>query len=123
MKRIITLILLLMTAIFLFGCTRVIETPADELTTAFWECKNSEGSVATLSFSGDIAAMTITDTSGEVTVIEGSYSVDKEKLYITSHKLFRTYEFSYSVFRDRVLITYGGITRTFEKKEIPANAQ
>lgn len=117
MKRRALIFLLLMTAVFLPGCSRVTVTPADELTTALLKCENSFGSVATLEFMGDTATMTITDTSGKKTVIEGSFSVDKEKFYITSPKNFRTYEFSYKAFEDRVLITYGESTLTFEKSK------
>ncbi len=118
MKRIIPVILLLMTAVFLFGCTRVIETPADELTTASWVCVNPDGSTAGLVFSDPgTAVFKIQSADGETAVISGKYSIDGSAFYISSDNLLRVYEFPYSVYKDRALITYGGSTLTFLRND------
>lgn len=96
------------------GCRRVMVTPMDEFTMQNWYAETKSGISAELNFSGEKASFSVKDEQGKLlTVIEGSFAIDMEKMYITDDKLYKSYAFGYKVYGDKAELEYAGETLDF----------
>ncbi len=116
MKRTIIMLYIITFSFVLCSCESVKLTSADELVGTSWYIKNENSICAELFFdtTENKATMIITDQNEEKTYINGVYAIDKEKLYITSDTLFKTYSFDYWVFKDKLILSYKGEKLAFE---------
>ncbi len=115
MKRLSFILCTITFALVFCSCKSVNLTSADELISKSWQVTNQSGISGELQF--DIAfseaKLIIKDEEGSIALIDGTFAVDKDNLYITSTTLCKTYRFSYKVYKDRVVLSYNGCELIF----------
>lgn len=107
MRNLRLLILLLSVCIVLCACSRVIETPADELCVYSWSNSYDNGNTASLSFDGDMCSLVI-ENRDYVLDISGIFAVTDDSLLICDSASGVHYTFGYRLYGDRVELNCGG---------------
>ena len=110
------LLLFILCAIFLCGCTQSASGSIDELCNYSWSKKLDGGAQVRLSFDGDSAVFTV-DSAGENIEISGKCVIDNKSIVIFVPSLSLNYGFDYQPMGDELKLTYGGGTITLDKEK------
>lgn len=102
----------------LCGCTRVIDSPADEIKLYRWEAKLDNGNKATLSFD---------DGKAEFSAVSEDFSLELSGVVILTDDAFiicdenddMHYPFSYTLYGDRVELSSNGSVISLKKVDDP----
>lgn len=90
--------------IILSGCTRMINSPADELKMYSWQGELENSSVVTLDFDGSKADLSIDNEDFDLD-ISGLCAVSYDTLIICDENTEYNYKFGYKLYGDRVELT------------------
>ena len=93
--------------VLLSGCTRVINSPSDELKTYSWSGEWENGNTAELSFDDDNARLVVHNEAFDL-MIKGLCIVTDDSLVICDEESGRNAVFSFILHGDRVELSYNG---------------
>ena len=116
-KRISTVLAAILLCVTTSACTRMVNSPADELCLYRWGSTQENGNEATLSFEAYIARFSVSSEAFSL-MIEGVYLIDDENLIISDTATSMNYGFGYRVHGDSVELSCGGGTIRLEKTDL-----
>lgn len=105
---------ILLFALFLYGCARVIRDASDELVTHSWRSLSESGAEVSLSFDSDTAEFTV--SNGDVNcVLRGIYTASPDCITICDENSGDNYTFEYILHGDRIELSYNNSMIILEK--------
>ena len=100
--------------ILLTGCTRVIESPSDELRMYSWYAEFDNGNTASLSFEDEKAFFSAENEDFSLNLSGLSVMTD-DRIIICDDNSRMNYTFGYELYGDRVELSCNGSTITLDK--------
>ncbi len=99
-------IMIVLSVLFLVGCTKTIETSSDELVASDWYVKLENDNEISLEFNDDNATMEFLFSDEEKLCISGFCEVSDNKFIIYDKNTKTPYVFEYIVQFDRVFVNF-----------------
>ena len=107
--------LLIAAVMCLASCTRVLNSPADELRLYAWEYESDNGSCVSLQFDDTNAYLTIENDTDSLT-LSGLCIATDDRLTICDDDSGLHYSFCYQLYGDRVELSVNGGVLSLEKQ-------
>lgn len=109
------LIAMILVAVFLCSCERVVDNCGDELVMSSWCSKSENGNTVTLTFCDDNAKLELKASDDSKTVIEGLCELSADTFIIHDTETHTSFLFEYSLDYNAVDIIYEGEVLTLSK--------
>ncbi len=109
------LVPILLCAVLLSGCRRVVTDCSDELTMHLWQGEYDNGMSVSLSFDDDDATLSLSLSDGRENRINGLCVLDLEQFVIIDDDTSESFSFGYTVHGDSVDITYDDASLSLKK--------
>ena len=118
MRNIKIILFIFTLALFLCGCSNVINTPESEVINSYWVTETSSGIKAEFGvYLSDNTASLVINEGNSVYEIKGTFAIDSNDIVIISQDLLNSYQFKYKVFENRLELTYKDNTLVFQKNK------
>ncbi len=113
--KVVLIILLSFSLVFLCSCERVIVSEKDELSMNKWQKRTENSDIITLEFFDDNAKFTVEKDGKKTLVLYGLCVLDDEKFFIVDRETHTHFKFIYELSGNSVMLTYDENCVTLDK--------